>query len=72
MPNISTPITVTHKLVVELLYSVLGEDIKGDQLPGGGPGMVRALVIEKPTVIVSCNFTPEELRLPTCKSILES
>jgi hypothetical protein len=67
IPNIPTPITVTHKLAVELLYSVWGEDTKGDRLPDGGPGMVRALVVEKPTAILSCGFTPEELRLPTCK-----
>jgi hypothetical protein len=70
IPTIPTPITVTHKLAIELLYSVWGEDAKGDRLPGGGPGVVRALVIEKPTAIVSCIFTPEELRLPTCESSL--
>lgn len=53
MRSIPTPITVSHKLGIEVLFSVWGEDEQGNKLPGNGPGALRALMVEKGTMIAS-------------------
>ena len=55
--SVPTPIQVTHKLAIEVLFSVWAEDEAGQTLPMGGPGAVRALMIKKNTVVasVSCS-----------------
>jgi hypothetical protein len=51
--SVPTPITVTHKIAVEVLFSVWGEDEMGNKLENKGPGAVRALMIEKSTMVAS-------------------
>jgi len=54
--SVPTPIQVTHKLAIEVLFSVWAEDEAGQTLPMGGPGAVRALMIKKNTVVASVSW----------------
>jgi len=65
LPGIITPITVSHELVLEVFYSVEGEDVMGKPLPKGMPAPVRMLRILKPVIIPSCGMIPETLELPS-------
>ncbi|ORY27000.1 hypothetical protein BCR39DRAFT_560276 [Naematelia encephala] len=69
LPNVSTPIRVTHTLLTELWFSVYGEDQHGNPLPQPGQGRLRVLKIEKPVVVPSCAFIPEVLNLPTYEAV---
>ena len=51
--RIPTPIEVSHRIHIEVLFSVWNEDEHGQALEVPGPGAVRALMVEKPTVIAS-------------------
>lgn len=67
LEGVITPIKVTHQLVLEVWYSVYGEDVSGDPLPNGGQGQLRVLRVDKPVVVPSCAFIPEVVELPSCE-----
>lgn len=64
-PGVVTPITVSHKLILEVFFSVFGEDDRGRKLKSPGPGGLRMLRISRPAMIPSCSMIPPILNLPT-------
>lgn len=64
-PGVVTPITVSHKLILEVFFSVYGEDDRGRKLKSPGPGGLRMLRISRPAMIPSCSMIPPILNLPT-------
>lgn len=64
-PGVVTPITVGHKLVLEVFFSVYGEDDRGRPLKQRGPGGLRMLRITRPAMIPSCSMIPPILNLPS-------
>lgn len=49
-----TPIRVHHELVLQVFFSVDGEDLQGNPLEGDDPsGVMRMLVLTMPTVLPS-------------------
>lgn len=65
--SVITPIKVTHQLVMEVWYSIFGEDVGGNPLPEGGQSQLRVLRVDKPVTVPSCAFIPEVVELPSCK-----
>lgn len=63
--GVVTPITVGHKLVLEVFFSVYGEDDRGRPLQTPGPGGLRMLRVGRPVMIPSCSMIPPILDLPT-------
>ena len=51
--SLPTPITVHHKLVVEVLFSIWAEDEAGNRLDVDGPGRARAMTVQKGTTLAS-------------------
>lgn len=64
-PGVVTPITVSHKLVLEVFFSVYGQDHHGRPLKSPGPGGLRMLRVSRPTMIPSCHMIPPILDLPS-------
>lgn len=58
---------MTHSLVLEVFYSVYGEDVAGNALPTPGHGQLRQLKVDKPVIVPSCAFIPDVVELPSCK-----
>lgn len=58
----------SHSLVLEVFYSVYGEDVAGDKLPAPGHGHLRLLKVDKPVTIPSCAFIPDVVDLPSYES----
>lgn len=60
-----TPIRVNHDLVVQVFFSVNGEDLHGNPIEGEDQsGVMRMLVLTLPTVLPSCTCTFERVTLP--------
>ncbi|KAL1405312.1 hypothetical protein Q8F55_008939 [Vanrija albida] len=69
LPGVVTPINVSHALVLEVFFSVYGEDDKGQPMKVPGPGGLRMLRVSRPVVLPSCALIPEVTMLPTYESI---
>ena len=65
MPNIlcsvETPINVSHALRTEVWYSVEGEDVEGQPLQGGGPGVLRMLRVDKEVIVPAASSSQSSL-----------
>ncbi|TXT16037.1 hypothetical protein VHUM_00540 [Vanrija humicola] len=68
LPIVITPIKVTHSLILEVWYSVYGEDARGMTYDKPQQGQLRVLRVEKPVVLPSCAFIPEVMELPSYES----
>ncbi|KLT41789.1 hypothetical protein CC85DRAFT_247074 [Cutaneotrichosporon oleaginosum] len=55
LPGVVTPITVTHNLVLEVFFSVWGEDDRGEAMKLPGPGGLRMLRVSRPITLPSVN-----------------
>ncbi|BEI91598.1 uncharacterized protein CcaverHIS019_0404180 [Cutaneotrichosporon cavernicola] len=64
LPGVVTPITVTHNLVLEVFFSVWGEDDRGEPMKVPGPGGLRLLRVSRPITLPSCALIPEVIDLP--------
>jgi hypothetical protein len=64
LPGVVTPITVTHNLVLEVFFSVWGEDDRGEPMKLPGPGGLRMLRVSRPITLPSCALIPEVIDLP--------
>ncbi|CAK9786974.1 unnamed protein product [Cutaneotrichosporon oleaginosum] len=64
LPGVVTPITVTHNLVLEVFFSVWGEDDRGEAMKLPGPGGLRMLRVSRPITLPSCALIPEVIDLP--------
>lgn len=60
-----TPIRVTHRLDLQVFFSVEGELADGD--PCDGPGELQMMQVGSPISIPSCCCTIPSLDLPPCK-----
>lgn len=70
LDGIITPIRMTHKLVMEVFYSVKGLDVHGKPLPKSMKGAeARLLRIEKPVIVPSCRCIPEWVDLPSYNEV---
>lgn len=65
--SVNSPMVVTHSIVLEVYYSVYGEDVMSNKLPTPGHGQLRLLKVDKPVTIPSCAFIPEVVELPSCE-----
>ncbi|ORX41248.1 hypothetical protein BD324DRAFT_613801 [Kockovaella imperatae] len=63
-PSVETPIKVSHRLGIEIYFSIAGEDASGNKLPGNVPGQLTVLSITKSVFMPSCWLMPDVLRLP--------
>lgn len=64
LPGVVTPITVSHHLVLEVFFSVYGEDDRGEKMRIPGPGGLRMLRVSRPITLPSCALIPEVIDLP--------
>jgi hypothetical protein len=55
---------VTHNLVLEVFFSVWGEDDRGEPMKLPGPGGLRMLRVSRPITLPSCALIPEVIDLP--------
>lgn len=69
LEGIITPINVTHHLVVEVWYAVVGEDVSGNPVRSGEFAGVRMMKADRPVIVPSCGFIPEVVELPTYESL---
>lgn len=53
LPGVVTPITVSHHLVLEVFFSVFGEDDRGEKMRVSGPGGLRMLRVSRPVTLPS-------------------
>jgi hypothetical protein len=58
----------SHSIVLEVFYSVYGEDVMGNKLSTPGHGHLRLLKVDKPVTIPSCAFIPDVVDLPSYES----
>ncbi|TXT14018.1 uncharacterized protein COLE_00211 [Cutaneotrichosporon oleaginosum] len=68
LPLVQTPMVTSHSLILEVFYSVFGEDVSGNPLPTPGQGHLRMLKVDKPVTIPSCAFIPDVVDLPSYES----
>ncbi|KAJ9110664.1 hypothetical protein QFC19_001493 [Naganishia cerealis] len=60
-----TPIKVAHEFVLQVFFSVDGEDLIGNQInDGDASGVMRMLVLPIPVMMPSCCCTFERIALP--------
>ncbi|KAJ9111867.1 hypothetical protein QFC20_002454 [Naganishia adeliensis] len=60
-----TPIKVAHEFMLQVFFSVDGEDLTGHQINDGDPsGVMRMLVLPIPVTMPSCCCTFERIALP--------
>ncbi|BEI98873.1 hypothetical protein CcaverHIS631_0311720 [Cutaneotrichosporon cavernicola] len=65
LPLVQTPMSTSHAILLEVFYSVYGEDVSGNSLPTPAQGHLRLLKVDKPVTIPSCAFIPDVVDLPS-------
>lgn len=64
----STLMRVQHELAFRIFFSIEGETIGGEPIPGGNQtGEMRMLVLTVPCFLASCCCIAERVKLPECK-----
>lgn len=58
LPGVLTPIRVNHAIVLEVFFSVFGEDDRGRPMKTPGPGGLRMLRISRPVILPSVSPDP--------------
>ncbi|GMK53466.1 hypothetical protein CspeluHIS016_0100520 [Cutaneotrichosporon spelunceum] len=68
LPLVQTPMSTSHSIILQVFYSVYGEDVLGNKLPTPAHGHLRLLKVDKPVMIPSCAFIPDVVDLPSYES----
>jgi hypothetical protein len=64
----STLMRVQHEIAFRIFFSIEGETIGGEPIPGGNQtGEMRMLVLTVPCFLASCCCIAERVKLPECE-----
>lgn len=56
VPGVKTPITVSHELLVEVFFTMFGQDQQGRAMKHPAPGGSRLLKIKRDVIVPSVSY----------------